>query len=177
MVCDYMVFITKMRWQGCLYDGLYGPGFVSDTIVPTIVREKHEIHWQSLRPPSEADAYLLQVKTIGCSWNKCTYCDMYRDKPNSFSEPDEVLRHADGCSESEPPDSETLCDGWRCALYANDQLAGDSKLACELYPNLRRVSCYAMLEISLKKRPKTEGTESTRTQTDPSVLSRAMTQL
>ena len=32
------------------------------------------------RPPSEANAYILQA-TIGCSWNKCTYCDMYRDKP------------------------------------------------------------------------------------------------
>ena len=27
------------------------------------------------RSSSEADAYLLQA-TIGCSWNKCTYCDM-----------------------------------------------------------------------------------------------------
>jgi len=34
---------------------------------------------QLYRPPSEADAYILQA-TIGCSWNACVYCDMYRDK-------------------------------------------------------------------------------------------------
>ena len=44
------------------------------------------------RPPSEAEALLLQA-TIGCSWNKCTYCDMYRDKPNfSLRNMDEVLQ-------------------------------------------------------------------------------------
>lgn len=31
------------------------------------------------RPPSEAEAWILQA-TIGCSWNNCTTCDMYRDK-------------------------------------------------------------------------------------------------
>ncbi|MCB9672523.1 MAG: radical SAM protein [Alphaproteobacteria bacterium] len=31
------------------------------------------------RPPSEADSYIVQA-TLGCSWNACVYCDMYRTK-------------------------------------------------------------------------------------------------
>jgi len=35
------------------------------------------------RPPSEWKSLILQV-TNGCSWNKCTFCDMYKDEQKRF---------------------------------------------------------------------------------------------
>ena len=97
------------------------------------------------RPPSEADAYLLQA-TIGCSWNKCTYCDMYRDKPKfrlrSLNETLKDLKEAArryGASVEKifVTDGDALCmpmDYWLPIL----------KFASKNFPRLRRVSCYAM---------------------------------
>lgn len=104
------------------------------------------------RPPSEANAFLLQA-TIGCSWNKCTYCDMYRDKPKfSLRNLDEVLQdmYQAAATAGERIEKLFVMDGdalcmpmayWRPIL----------KLAYELYPNLRRVSCYAMARNILEK--------------------------
>ena len=44
------------------------------------------------RPPSEAESLILPV-TDGCSWNKCTFCEMYTAPQKQFRarEQDEVL--------------------------------------------------------------------------------------
>ena len=34
------------------------------------------------RPPSEARSLIFQV-TLGCSFNECSFCDMYRSKEYS----------------------------------------------------------------------------------------------
>jgi radical SAM superfamily enzyme YgiQ (UPF0313 family) len=96
------------------------------------------------RPPSEADALILQA-TIGCSWNHCTYCDMYRDKEYAERPVEECLADLEEAAAAMGPRVEKLfvADGdalgmpmasWRPILEAADRL----------FPNLRRVSCYAM---------------------------------
>jgi len=103
------------------------------------------------RPPSEADAYILQA-TIGCSWNKCTYCDMYRDKQFAVQPLERTLADiaAAGRVYGERVHKVFVADGdalvmdlahWRAILDA-----------CRAaFPALRRVSCYAMASNVLAK--------------------------
>jgi radical SAM superfamily enzyme YgiQ (UPF0313 family) len=41
------------------------------------------------RPPSEAHPFILPV-TDGCSWNKCTFCEMYTAPQKKFRARDEA---------------------------------------------------------------------------------------
>lgn len=104
------------------------------------------------RPPSEADAYILQA-TIGCSWNACVYCDMYRDKKFRVRPLAETLedlatagREFGGhITKLFVADGDALVmplDHWLPILEATRAL-----------PNLQRVSCYAMASNVLDKTP------------------------
>jgi len=96
------------------------------------------------RPPSEADAYILQA-TIGCSWNHCTYCDMYRDKEFRVRELSETLADLDDASETAGGRIEKLFVADGDALIMDlDRWRPILERAREKLPRLRRVSCYAM---------------------------------
>lgn len=41
------------------------------------------------RPPSEAEALILPL-TDGCSWNRCTFCEMYTSPQKKFRPRDEA---------------------------------------------------------------------------------------
>lgn len=95
------------------------------------------------RPPSEAHSYILQA-TIGCSWNHCTYCDMYRAKKFRVRDIEETLAdiQAAGAAYGDDVRKVFVADGDALMMdLAHWQTILD---ACrETFPRLRRVSAYA----------------------------------
>ena len=105
------------------------------------------------RPPSEADSLILQA-TVGCSWNHCTYCDMYRDKSFRVRELAETLQDVQLASRQVGPRVEKIfvADGDALAMDLDHWTAilDASRLG---FPALRRVSCYATALNILEKTP------------------------
>jgi radical SAM superfamily enzyme YgiQ (UPF0313 family) len=104
------------------------------------------------RPPSEAHSLIFQV-TLGCSFNECSFCDMYRSKQYSERPWDDVKAEIDLMSKYLPGTT-------RIFLADGDALNLDTeymkKIVTYLYgkfPALERVSCYAMPMNVLKKKP------------------------
>lgn len=96
------------------------------------------------RPPSEAHSYILQA-TIGCSWNKCTYCDMYRSKQFRVRPLEESLEDiaTAGRLHGRHVDKVFVADGDALIMDLDHWL--QILEACKAsFPRLRTVSCYAM---------------------------------
>ena len=95
------------------------------------------------RPPSEADSLILQA-TIGCSYNECAFCGMYRDKRFRVRPLAELASEIAWARDNagEHVRKVFLADG--DALVAKARFLGEVlDLLRAAFPNLRRVSCYA----------------------------------
>jgi radical SAM superfamily enzyme YgiQ (UPF0313 family) len=95
------------------------------------------------RPPSEADSLILQA-TIGCSYNECTFCGMYREKRFRVRKLEELeteiawAKSAYGARVAKV----FLADGDALIAKASYLEAVLAALR-SAFPNLRRVSCYS----------------------------------
>ncbi len=94
------------------------------------------------RPPSEGDNLIIQA-TLGCSFNQCSFCAMYRSKQYVARPLDEVCADIRSAA-ADWPDAHRvfLADGDALALPTDHLLAILRELA-EALPRLTRVSCYA----------------------------------
>lgn len=112
------------------------------------------------RPPSEAESLILPV-TDGCSWNRCTFCEMYTAPQKKFRARDEaeVLESIRRCGElfGERVRRVFLADGDAMVLPTRRLLALLNAIRTHL-PAVHRVSSYC-LPRNLRKKSVAELTE------------------
>jgi radical SAM superfamily enzyme YgiQ (UPF0313 family) len=98
------------------------------------------------RPPSEADSLILPV-TNGCSWNQCTYCEMYSAAQKKFHVSDEaqLLDAIRACGEQFASQVQRvfLGDGDALVLSTRRLLTLLEAIRSHL-PKVRRISSYCL---------------------------------
>jgi radical SAM superfamily enzyme YgiQ (UPF0313 family) len=109
------------------------------------------------RPPSEADSLILPV-TDGCSWNRCTFCEMYQAQQKRFraraeSEVCDSIRRA-GERLGDTVRRVFLADGDALVLPTRRLLTYLELIRTHL-PTVHRVSSYCLAR-NLRKKTATE---------------------
>lgn len=103
------------------------------------------------RPPSEAHSVIFQV-TLGCSFNECSFCDMYRSK-EYVERPWETIRDEIDMMAKYQPHAKRffLADGDALNLDT-DYMIKIIRYIREKFDSVERISCYAMPMNILKKK-------------------------
>lgn len=98
-------------------------------------------HEPLYRPPAEANSLILQI-TLGCSYNKCSFCSMYETKDFKIKDINKIFDEIDSLSIYQDTRRVFLADG--------DALACDTSFLLEVlkylkktFPKLQRVASYA----------------------------------
>ncbi|NKF51232.1 radical SAM protein [Shewanella sp. WXL01] len=97
------------------------------------------------RPPSEWKSLILQV-TNGCSWNNCSFCDMYTQPQKQFraQKLDKIEADIIAAAQSDAPISRVfLADGDAMTLPFN-RLKAICELINKHLPSVTRISSYCL---------------------------------
>jgi coproporphyrinogen III oxidase-like Fe-S oxidoreductase len=94
------------------------------------------------RPPSEARSLIFQV-TLGCSWNKCLFCAMYKTKNFMVRPFDEVEKDVIEMSWRYPNTRKIFLADGDPMVAPTDYLIKVLDLMNQRFPKLERISTYA----------------------------------
>ena len=102
------------------------------------------------RPPSEGRSLIIQI-TLGCSWNKCAFCEMYTGKHFRVRKEVDIFKDIEAfASYSQQVRRVFLADGDPLVLSTDRLLRILTKLKAT-FPKLNRISTYASPGNLMKK--------------------------
>ena len=111
-----------------------------------------EYEGRVFRPPSEAYSLIVQV-TVGCSHNKCTFCDMYKEKRFHLRKLEDVLEDFNiARRQYRYIERVFLADG-DALIRKTEDLAVILKHIRKIIPECRRVTSYGSPKSILTKSP------------------------
>ncbi|WP_432408125.1 radical SAM protein [Wukongibacter sp. M2B1] len=102
------------------------------------------------RPPSEARSLIIQV-TIGCSHNKCTFCNMYKDKKFRVRKLEEIIEDLKEAREYYPRVRKIFLADGNALVLKNEVLKEILLTIKELFPECERVGIYGAPQDLLRK--------------------------
>lgn len=102
------------------------------------------------RPPSEAYSLIVQV-TIGCSHNKCTFCNMFREKKFRVRNVQEVLEDLDNARRYYSRVGRIFLADGDALVLTNEKLMVILEHINKNFPECERVSIYGTPQDVLRK--------------------------
>ena len=105
------------------------------------------------RPPSEAYSLIVQV-TLGCSHNKCAFCNMYKDKKFEIVPIDQVMEDLAWARHTYSKIKRIFLADGDALILPTEQLMRILTFIRENIPECERVAVYASPKSILRKTPK-----------------------
>ena len=95
-----------------------------------------------IRPPAEANSFLLQV-TLGCSADNCSFCGAYKNKPFRAKDPQEITADINWYAARHRDTRRVFLMDGDALVLTNSRLRPILKELQQAFPRLSRVSSYA----------------------------------
>ena len=102
------------------------------------------------RPPSEAGSLIFQV-TLGCSWNRCAFCEMYTSKSFRTKKEEDVFTEINAMQVYGTDIRKVFLADGNAFVLSFKRLSRILERLNETFPKLRRISAYALPKDILSK--------------------------